>query len=439
MEWKGSLRISHTVILSVLLSILSLSLAPPSSGDPEVDYDVVKDLGIAVDSEDNLHIVWEDGRDDEVYIYQHPTWGSNVAVETKIYYAKFDSNGQRLMDDKSISSGGGEAPSIEIDSNDNVWVTYWMNGSYALKLTKEGDVMWEKVLHHRTLGGTAIAIGSDDSVYLSWDECERQRCYRHFMALDTDGNALTGVTNVSLVTPISGFHITLDGNGKYVYLGSEGASDSNNNIHLITGSASYDLFYTKISNIGEIEVNRTQINLSGKWDASPRVSIDASDNVHVVAETWGNIGHFELDNSGNVLRTKTDIRAGEAGDEQMKPDLDLDSLGRVYIVWHVEKEIEGEPHTGLTDTSYSSYCTRIDADGSAADDPWLVASSKTGQEFDPLWPITIVYIATVLIIVAVTALTVLIAKKRWKRREQASVHYDEEAENHPITERRIKK
>lgn len=439
MEWKGSLRVPLVVTMLVLLFLSGLNLAASSSGDLEVDYDTVRNLGIAIDSEDNLHIVWEDGRDDEVFIYQHPTWGLNVALGTKIYYAKFDSNGERLVDDKSISSGGGESASIEIDSYDNVWVTYWMNGSFALKLTKMGNVTMEKELHHRTEGGTAIAIGSDDGVYLSWDECERGQCYRHFMTLDIDGNVLTGVTNVSHVTPISGFQVVLDGNGEYVYLGPEGVTDSNNNIHQITGSRSYDLFYTKINNAGEVMINRTQIALSGKWDASPRVSIDSSDNIHVVAKTWGYIGHFELDNSGNVLRTKTDIRAGKAGGEQMKPDLDLDSLGRVYIVWHVEEEIEAEPHTGLVDISYSSYCSRIDTDGSATDDPWLIASSQTGQEPDSIWPIAIAYFAAVPIIIAVTVLTVLIAMSRWKRREQESVHNDEETANNPITERRIKR
>jgi hypothetical protein len=385
-------------------------LMTPTFADSDGDLPVVGNLAIAIDSEDNLHIVWEDGRDEEVFAYEHPTWGVNVALESKIYYAKFDSNGQRLVNDTSISSGGGESASIEIDSSDNVWVTYWMNGSYALKLTKEGEVMLEEKLHHRTLGGTAIAMGSDDGVYLSWDECEHGQCYRYFMTLDTDGNVLTGVTNVSIVTLVPGFPIVLDGNGKQVYLGHEGVTDSNNNIHQITGSESYDLFYAKINNVGEIEINRTQIALSGKWDASPRVSIDPFDNIHVVTKTWGYIGHFELDNSGDVLRTKTDIRAGKAGGEQMKPDLDLDSLGRVYIVWHVEEVIHEEPGSGDQDFSYSSYCIRIDIDGTVPDSPWPVASSKTDQIQDAGEVLLIAFY--VLIVAGTITLVVLLWRGR---------------------------
>ncbi len=408
------------IILSfvVLYSFLAIIVMTSTSGSTEGDLPQVEYLVISNDSEDNLHIVWEDGRDKEVHLYENK-WGSRYSVETNIYHAKLGLNGLKLIANHRLTSEGGRLPSIEVDSEDNVWVTYWMNGSFLMKLTTDGDKVFDKKLHNRTEYEVTITMGSDNQVYLSWDECTRLQCFRHFMKLDADGNVLTDRTNVSLVTPVPGFPIVVDDNGKYVYLGDDGAMDSDNNIHIVRGGRDYNLFYTKITNMGEIVTNNSQITHSGEWEPLPRIVIDDFNNIHIVDMGGVDIAYLGLNTTGSVRLTRTGIMAGTEGAAQLYPDLDVDSLGNVYIVWHIMEVIREEPHTGFRDYAYSGYCTKIDSDGRVMDNPWIIAKSEGAEGF---WLVLLI-IALVAILLGIIVVGGVLARRvrtgeEKKRRKQ---------------------
>lgn len=420
------------VSATILLILLADDVVIRVSGEIEGDLPRVEYLVISNDSEDNLHIVWEDGRDKEVYVYE-TKWGSRYSVETNIYHAKLGLNGLKLIANHRLTSEGGRLPSIEVDSEDNVWVTYWMNGSFLMKLTTDGDKVFDKKLHNRTEYEVTITMGSDNQVYLSWDECTRLQCFRHFMKLDTDGDILTDGTNVSLVTPVPGFPIVVDDNGEYVYLGDDGAMDSDNNIHIVRGGRDYNLFYTKITNMGEIGTNNSRITYSGDWAPFTRVVIDDFNNIHVVDMGGSGIAYIRLNTTGSVRLTRTGIMAGTEGAAQLYPDLDVDSLGNVYIVWHIMEVIREEPHTGFKDYAYSGYCTKIDSDGRVMDNPWIIARSK-GFGIEEMLDLIIPFVIVTSTLVSLMAVGLVL--HHWFGRRKGSPK-EREGSNHQI--RRIKK
>jgi hypothetical protein len=357
--------VSLAVLLSGLVAYMTISL--PSESDE--DLPIVEHLGIAVDSEDQLHVVWDDGRDEEIYVFD------NWYLTTRVYYSKFDSDGRRLIDDLPLTSGGGRYPSIEIDSDDSIWVSYLMNGSFLMKLNPEGEILLERRVLDQYDAPIMVSIGSDSNIYLSWSECWQLQCFRYYMALDSNGDILTDRTNVSVVTPIPGLPVVLDDNGKFMYLDNEGGTDTGDNLHMIDRSPSDELHYTKRGDTGGIIVNNTRISSNEAWKSLSKVVIDSYDNVHVLASTHSGLGYLKLDNMGNVLNEVTGIESGNGDESAINPELDVDSFGNVYIVWHVIDTTLPDSGSGLERYSYSSYCARIDASG-VIEAIWTVAESK---------------------------------------------------------------
>lgn len=410
MSKKNSILVA---LVSVLIALLFLSvfyvavplLEKPEGDNPEVEYPEV-----AVDSEDNLHIVWDDGRDSEIYAFE------GGYLTTRVYYAKFDADGRRLIDDKPITSGGGGYPSMEIDSSDNVWVAYSMNGSFLLKLDTEGERVFEKKVLDQYDSAVLVTVGSDDNIYLSWHECWQLKCFRYYTALDSEGGILTDRSNLSMVSPISGFPIVMDNNGKYVHLDRNGTTDSDGNVHIVRHSQHGNLYHTKINSSGEIEIDNSQITTDGIWDYALKVGIDPFDNIHVVAGTRWGIGYLKLDNMGNVLRRISDVAPETRRGAEEFPDLDIDSSGNVYIVWHVIETTLPYPMSGLEEYSYFSYCARIDAEGYLGD-TWLVAESRWPQRETPE-PLVAILIAVLV------ALALILSIILWKLGRRGHVQTD---------------
>jgi hypothetical protein len=142
------------------------------------------DRQIAADSQGNMHIVWR--------------------VGNAIYYMKLDNNGKVLIADKFISSGHYphlSYPNIVIDSSDNLHVSIneWAEGTRYLKLNNNGDVLIEKQSIGEKpnwwCGEPSIAVDSQNKVYLTWFNSFDIAI--HFTKLDCDGTTLINDTKVS--------------------------------------------------------------------------------------------------------------------------------------------------------------------------------------------------------------------------------------------------
>ena len=137
---------------------------------------------IALDSKNNVHIVWEDYR-------EKAEKASNRSWE--VYYTKLDRNGNTLIDDKRISLNDtfrSSSPNIAIDSKDNVFIvwsderhvnteekpkssSYKNSELYYSKLNEEANFLVnnKRLTYSRfSSTGAKIGIDSDDNVHFVW-------------------------------------------------------------------------------------------------------------------------------------------------------------------------------------------------------------------------------------------------------------------------------
>ena len=141
-------------------------------------YDLVRSCRptIATDSNNNVHIAWDDERDGN--------W--------EIYYTKLADNGNTLIDDMRITnfSGDSKLPKIAIDTDNNVHIIWEDNRDgnteiYYTKLDKNGDTLINVTgltVDHVTSDDPAIAIDSNNNVHITWvdnRDGNREIYYKH--------------------------------------------------------------------------------------------------------------------------------------------------------------------------------------------------------------------------------------------------------------------
>lgn len=131
---------------------------------------------IATDSNNNVHIAWDDERDGN--------W--------EIYYTKLDDNGNTLVDDMRITnfSGNSMSPKIAIDTDNNVHIIWEddRDGNteiYYTKLDNNGSTLINVTgltVDHVTSDDPAIAIDTNNNVHITWvdnRDGNREIYYKH--------------------------------------------------------------------------------------------------------------------------------------------------------------------------------------------------------------------------------------------------------------------
>jgi hypothetical protein len=226
-------------------------------------YSAYCQLNPAVDSQDNLHLVWTDGRLHAPSLYQYANW--------EVYYKKLDNNGNTLIDDLRLTyapffSG---TPQLAVGPDDNVhivwadlrhrdeWPGYWPTDVYYSQLDSNGNI---------TVNNKRLTADFDGSGWPSID-------------VDSDGN-------------IQMVHYKKD----YIY-----------------GPNNRRVFYTKLDNVGNILIPDTQIGPI--QSASPNIVIDSSDNLHIVwagtesgveGDVW-TAYYKKMDKYGNTLVNQKEL------------------------------------------------------------------------------------------------------------------------------------
>jgi len=191
---------------NIIVNDIRLTAHPSMSYDPS----------IAIDSHNNIHIIWSEYEDGDV----------------EIYYEKLDNNGNTLVDDKRLTEDPerSENPSIAIDSKDNVHIVWqdYRDGNYEVyykRLDNNGNtIVPDKILLDNDAKSSeypSIAIDSKDNIHIVWQD------YR-------DGNADVYYKNFSEdiedIERVEDVRLTNDSES------SESPSiviDNNNNVHVV--------------------------------------------------------------------------------------------------------------------------------------------------------------------------------------------------------------
>jgi hypothetical protein len=219
-------------------------------------------IAVALDSSDNIHVVFPDPSFAEIY-YKRSTDGGLSWAETK-----------RL----TWNSGLSYEVSIATDSNDNIHIV-WRDDSYGgtqtcYKKSTNGGDSWSAAM---SISGASvstdcpdIAIDSNNHIHVVWDSGLESLFYNK----STDEG------------------VTWDGAKKLSMVGHRPAMavDSNNHIHVAwegwpSSGDFWETYYSR-STDGGTTWTKKRLTWSGGWwcgsSNCPDVAIDTSNNIHVV-------------------------------------------------------------------------------------------------------------------------------------------------------------
>ena len=244
---------------------------------------------IAIDSVGNLHVVWEDLTD---YL--------SSGTDRDIFYKRWE-------------------------VNTNTWTT--------TEVISEGDV---------PSLGPDIAVDSSDNIHFVWGEFSSSIEYRKWVAATQSWSSIITISTESTANPSS----------------PSIEIDTSDNIHVVwsddtdyLGSGGeYDVFY-KIWNETKQAWSTTQVVSTESTDPSytPQLTIDSFGNVHV---TWYDstdylgagldldIFYKYLDASTKIWQP-TELLSNESNGISSNPDLAVDSLDNVHLVWDDEAGFDG--------------------------------------------------------------------------------------------------
>jgi photosystem II stability/assembly factor-like uncharacterized protein len=268
---------------------------------------------IAIDSLGVIYVVWDDGSSGnfEIYLKKSTDGGSTWT--------------QQRLTGNSGSSGG---PSIAMDSSDNVYVV-WMDetpGNWEIYLMKstDGGSTWTQQRLTQTSGDSLVpkvAMDSSDNIYVVWID-ETRGNWEIYLKKSTDGGSTWTQQRLTR-------------NSGYSYHPSI-AIDSSDNIYVVWDDdtpGNYEIYLKKSTDGGSIWTQQGLTRNSGdSWH--PSIAMDGSDNVYVVwdDDTLGN-GEIYLKKSTDGGSTWTQQRLTRNSGDSRYPSIAMDSSDNVYVVW----------------------------------------------------------------------------------------------------------
>ena len=308
---------------------------------------------IVVDSNDKVHIVWQDKRWD----------GDGELAYTKLDPYKDDRNGDAadeptitLVDDKRITYSDSPAAHarIAIDSNDDihiVWETGELDSVHYMKIDNNGNELVAETVVSGSYTWRAspdVAVDSNNNPHITWnDYVDTSLDETYYMMLDgSDGTTLIDAT---LITPDDGYKST----------GQSIVVDYEDKVHIIWNDQRGDgqaVYYTKLDpsldnqDTGPADesvitaINETAISTDA-GDYWVRRAASAIHCGHYINISWwedyddndhGYLYYMVLDTEGNTEVTERALTTTETVTTSTSwtvPYLDVDSNGKAHITW----------------------------------------------------------------------------------------------------------
>ena len=295
---------------------------------------------LAIDSADNLHIVWDD-----------LTNYAGSGDDSDIFYKRWDSLTSswtitEVVSTESSTSGGSYYPSLAVDSVGNIHVA-WEGVEVAGTLSdhqifyKSWNALsqsWSTTVLVSTessdfSGYPSIAVDHVDNIHIVWEDLS------NYAGNGTDkdifykrwDDALSSWT----VTEVVSTESTEDSSLPSL------AVDSLGDVHIVwsdmtdyNGAGSgWDVFYKcLVASSSSWTVTEVVSSEDTSWGNMPSLAIDSIDNVHV---TWCDdfdIGYKYLDTTLSTWTT-TEIISTESISSSFLPSLAIDSAGNIHVSW----------------------------------------------------------------------------------------------------------
>ncbi|MCK5145685.1 T9SS type A sorting domain-containing protein [bacterium] len=320
------------------------------------DWDAIPSArpSIAVDSDDNVHITWHDGRWDEAE--------SKELAYTKLSPYLDDHDGDAayepqitLVDDMRLTNLGGWAnnPRMDVDSNDEIHIVWEnaFNGIYYMEIDKNGLIIIEpiclKLIPDAWRTSVDVAVDSQDNPHITWND------QRSSMIHETWYMMLDGSDFSTKIHPlINATMITVDDN-----LSSTGQSitvDSDDRVHIVwldkRSDEVQEIWHTKLipssddqdgdaADPSSITMRDDQaVASAGLWAHHSASATGDGQSIHIA--WWSgeddNIYYKVLDIGGSTLVDETALttasKVGTASGWTV-PYLDVDAAGTAHVTW----------------------------------------------------------------------------------------------------------
>ena len=321
---------------------------------------------IALDSNNHIHVVWEDNTPGNYEIFHKKstnkgvnwtlkrlTWNSGqsyypaIAIDTnnhihivwfdmtpgnaEIFYKKSTDGGANWSQKRlTWNSSCSECPAIAVDSNNHIHVVWedWTPGNAEIfyKKSTDGGASWS---HKRLTWNSdhscapVIAIDTYDHIHVSWFDMTPGNA-EIFYKKSTDGGTTWSHERLTWNSGQSGSPAI--------------AVDSNNHIHVAwadytPGFYNTDIFYKKSTDGGANWILKRLTWNSGQ-SYRPAIAVDSDTHIHVV--WWDNTpGNYEIfyklstDGGANWSLERLTWNSGSSCD----PSIAIDSDNNIYVVW----------------------------------------------------------------------------------------------------------
>jgi hypothetical protein len=295
---------------------------------------------VACDPDGNIHIVWSDIRD------------TGAIPNMELYYKKLDNAGNTVVDETRITFAPyySQYASIFADPSGNIhiaWVEKIIGISaiqeeiYYKKLDNDGNIVIDDVALTAQDGEESlfpdIAMDSEGNIHVVWlddrNETGGQKCQDiYYTKLDGGGNTIVEDKNIFVYGDFHRPNMVID---------------SEDFIHMAfsciparVGNAFRQLYYMKLDSDGEQVGNLMRLTGDVANATHPEIVLDSNENMHIVweDERWkeeeaqnSEIYYLKLGRSGNVL--VDELRLTENSSASILPQIVMDQENRLKVVW----------------------------------------------------------------------------------------------------------
>jgi hypothetical protein len=272
---------------------------------------------IAVDSSNNIHVVW----------YR------SSAGNDEIYYKKSTDGGLSWTSGKRLTwnSGNSRNPAIAVDSSNNIHVVWFDNasGNYEIyyKRSTDGGTTW--MLKRMTWNSgdsedATIAIDSSDNIHVVWFDNIPGNNEIYYKVSTNGGLTWSGARRITWNL----------GDSRNPAI----ALDSSNNIHVTwhDGTPSnYEIYYRKSTNGGVSWGSAKRLTWNSGASYDPAIAMDSDNHIHVIwyDNTSGNEEIFYLKSTDGGGASWTTKRLTYSPGDSLSAGLAVDSNNNIHVVW----------------------------------------------------------------------------------------------------------
>jgi hypothetical protein len=277
---------------------------------------------IAIDSNNQIHIVWMD----------------LSSGNFEIYYKRSADGGVSWSATKRLtwSSGLGAAslyPTIAIDSSNTIHVLWGHQTTdypqIFYRRSTDGGMTWSAAKRLTWSSGgcsyPAVAIDSSSTIHIVWNDYTpgNQEVY---YKKSTNGGATWGAAQRLTWT---------SGDSPCPAI----ATDSSNGIHLVWFDytpGSCEIYYRKSSDGGSTWGTIKRLTWTSGWSRDQAIAIDSNNTIHIVwcqypSVGWYEIYHMSSKNGGSTWSAAQ--RLTWTSGQSIYPTIDIDSSKTIHIVW----------------------------------------------------------------------------------------------------------